>query len=57
LRAKMGAAGQNGIAKVPIPATSHKFGKKDDHISASNPFGYSQDDQDHYWYVNTKLSQ
>jgi len=37
-----------GIANVPIPTTANKFGKKDD-VSERNPFGYSQDDEDHYW--------
>lgn len=49
LRAKMGGS-QNGIAKVPLPTTGAKFGRKDERQD-SNPFGYSQDDEEHYWYV------
>lgn len=51
LRAKMGtvSGGSKGIAKVPLPKSGNKFGKADSHDS--NPFGYSQEDEDHYWYV------
>jgi len=45
LRAKTG--GSKGIAAVPLPSTSNKYGRADQY--ESNPFGYSQDDQDHYW--------
>jgi hypothetical protein len=49
LRAKMGTAsdGSRGIAKVPMPNTANKFGKADKY--EGNPFGYSQEDEDHYW--------
>lgn len=46
LRAKMGMASKEKPA-VPIPKTGNKYGKVDQY--ESNPFGYSQDDQDHYW--------
>lgn len=51
LKAKMG--GSEDIAKVPIPTTSNKFGKRNDHHE-SNPFGYAADDEDHYWYVRRR---
>lgn len=44
LRAKMGAAPN---VSMPVPKTGSKYGKVDQH--ESNPFGYAQDDQDHYW--------
>jgi EH domain-containing protein 1 len=49
LRAKMGtnSGGSKGIAKVPIPKTGNKFGKADAY--EGNPFGYAQEDEDHYW--------
>jgi GTPase SAR1 family protein len=49
LRAKMGTAsgGSAGMANVPIPKTHNKFGKQDRY--ESNPFGFSADDEDHYW--------
>lgn len=47
LRAKMGGS-QNGIAKVPLPTTANKFGKKSDAVE-NNPFGFAQDDADRYW--------
>mmetsp|Transcript_16820 Transcript_16820/g.29363 ORF Transcript_16820/g.29363 Transcript_16820/m.29363 type:complete len:568 (+) Transcript_16820:54-1757(+) len=49
LRAKMGAAsgGSKGMANVPVPVTAAKYGKQDAH--ESNPFGYSQEDEDRYW--------
>jgi hypothetical protein len=49
LRAKMGS-GVGGPAKnlsMPIPKTGNKYGKVDQY--ESNPFGYSQDDPEHYW--------
>lgn len=51
LRAKMGTAsgGSKGMASMPLPNSANKFGKATGH--ESNPFGYSQDDADHYWYV------
>lgn len=45
LRAKMGS--NPSAAAVPIPNTGNKYGKVDQY--ESNPFGYSQDDQAHYW--------
>ncbi|KAL3912192.1 MAG: hypothetical protein SGILL_006982 [Bacillariaceae sp.] len=49
LRAKMGmsSGGSRGMASVPVPKTAAKFGKQDQY--ESNPFGYSQEDEDHYW--------
>ncbi|KAG7364564.1 cytoskeletal-regulatory complex EF hand domain containing protein [Nitzschia inconspicua] len=49
LRAKMGGAvgGGQGIVSVPIPKTAAKYGKQEQFDG--NPFGYSQEDQDHYW--------
>ena len=47
LRAKMGT-GATHAATVPVPTLNTKFGKKADQFEA-NPFGYSEEDQDHYW--------
>ena len=49
LRAKMGggAAGGRNAVNVPIPKTGNKYGKADQY--ESNPFGYAQDDQTHFW--------
>lgn len=48
LRAKMGGAvGPSKNMPMPIPKTGNKYGKVDQY--ESNPFGYSQDDADHYW--------
>jgi len=46
LRSKMGGA--PSMAKVPIPQTGAKFGKRKEDYE-SNPFGVSQDNKDHYW--------
>jgi hypothetical protein len=54
LRVKMGDS-SNGIAKVPIPTNANKFGKKADTVE-NNPFGFSQDDSDRYWYVVSDAS-
>jgi GTPase SAR1 family protein len=47
LRAKMGSATGGPSGFVPVPKTAAKFGKKDQF--ESNPFGFAQDDEDHYW--------
>eukprot|EP00429_Kryptoperidinium_foliaceum_P006789 CAMPEP_0176020954 /NCGR_PEP_ID=MMETSP0120_2-20121206/10165_1 /TAXON_ID=160619 /ORGANISM="Kryptoperidinium foliaceum, Strain CCMP 1326" /LENGTH=559 /DNA_ID=CAMNT_0017354063 /DNA_START=16 /DNA_END=1692 /DNA_ORIENTATION=- len=49
LRAKMGGAiGANkNVSAMPVPKTGTKYGKAESY--ESNPFGYGQDDQDHYW--------
>jgi len=47
LRAKMGV-GSPAMATVPVPNTGNKYGKQDTNYE-SNPFGYSQEDTDHYW--------
>jgi hypothetical protein len=47
LRAKMGSAGPSA-STVPVPAMHAKFGKKAEQTE-SNPFGFAEDDQDHYW--------
>ena len=47
LRAKMGANAHTSMANVPIPNTGNKYGKSDKY--ESNPFGYSQEDEAHYW--------
>ncbi len=49
LRLKMGAVsgGSRGMSSVPIPTTAAKFGKQVQY--ESNPFGFSQEDEDHYW--------
>ncbi|CAB9522341.1 EH domain-containing protein [Seminavis robusta] len=47
LRAKMGSGNPNS-SNVPVPTMNAKFGKKADAID-NNPFGYSEEDQDHYW--------
>eukprot|EP00934_Nitzschia_sp_Nitz4_P008311 Nitzschia sp. Nitz4//scaffold239_size30010//9072//11208//NITZ4_008011-RA/size30010-snap-gene-0.34-mRNA-1//1//CDS//3329543565//8301//frame0 len=46
LRAKMGTATRSG-STVPIPKTGNKYGKAEQ--MDSNPFGYDQSDEDHYW--------
>jgi EH domain-containing protein 1 len=46
LRVKMGQ--ENGIPTVPIPTTANKFGRADDSNNA-NPFGFDQNDEDHFW--------
>ena len=48
LRAKMGNASNQ--TSVPIPVTTNKFGKKEA-ANDSNPFGYDEKDEEHYWYV------
>eukprot|EP00980_Cylindrotheca_fusiformis_P003790 scaffold834_cov123-Cylindrotheca_fusiformis.AAC.37 len=45
LRAKMGTV--PAMSNVPIPKTGNKYGKQDQ--SESNPFGYAQEDEAHYW--------
>jgi hypothetical protein len=47
LRAKMGS-GNPSAATVPVPTLNSKFGKKVAEVQ-SNPFGFGEDDQDHYW--------
>jgi hypothetical protein len=47
LRAKMGS-GNPSAATVPVPTLNSKFGKKVAEVQ-SNPFGFAEDDQDHYW--------
>lgn len=47
LRSKMAGMDIN-TPTVPIPTTSNKYGKKDAQPS-SNPFGFSEDDEEHYW--------
>lgn len=50
LRAKMGGgagAMHQQVPSVPIPKTGNKYGKAES--QEGNPFGYSQDDQEHYW--------
>lgn len=47
LRAKMGT-GNASASNVPVPTMNAKFGKKVDE-SGNNPFGFGEDDQDHYW--------
>lgn len=46
LKAKMGM----GNASVPVPVSAGKYGKKDE-ADETNPFGFSTDDEQHYWYV------
>lgn len=49
LKAKMAASTISGNnAPVPLPTRGDKFGKKPDE-NESNPFGYAEDDSDHYW--------
>lgn len=49
LRAKMDAQDASASnAYVPIPTRASKFGKKTND-GESNPFGYDEDDEDHYW--------
>jgi len=46
LRAKMGDQATN--APVPVPSRTTKFGKSNNE-EAMNPFGFSVEDEDHYW--------
>lgn len=50
LRVKMGSAAVSGAraGAVPMPTRTAKFGKNDQ-SGASNPFGFSQEDEDNYW--------
>ena len=48
LKAKMGM----GTASVPVPMAATKFGKSAQ-ADETNPFGYSADDEKHYWCVCT----
>jgi hypothetical protein len=50
LRAKMGSSTGQSTSHVPVPPTSAKYGRSQDEHTA-NPFGYAEDDQDHYWCV------
>lgn len=52
LRVKMGSAAVSGAraGAVPMPTRTAKFGKNDQ-SGASNPFGFSQEDEDNYWLV------
>ena len=36
---------------VPIPSTDGKFGKKAA-SNESNPFGFAESDETHFWYVS-----
>lgn len=47
LRAKMGSNSSTSAA-VPVPSMNAKFGKKADDPGI-NPFGFGEEDQDHYW--------
>lgn len=47
LRAKMGTGNPNAT-NVPVPTLNSKFGKQRDETE-NNPFGFAEDDQDHYW--------
>jgi Domain of unknown function (DUF5600) len=48
LRAKMNEA----HISVPIPSTGGKFGKAAA-TNESNPFGFAESDESHFWYVPT----
>jgi hypothetical protein len=48
LRAKMSS--EQKAAPVPIPDATAKFGRQSK-TNESNPFGYDEKDEDHYWYV------
>ena len=37
-------------AAVPVPTTAGKFGKKEG-TNESNPFGFDESDETHYWCV------
>jgi hypothetical protein len=41
------SGGSKGIANVPIPKSASKFGRAEEY--EANPFGFAQDDEDHYW--------
>jgi hypothetical protein len=45
LKAKMG---MGGTASVPVPVANNKFGTADT-ADETNPFGYSADNETHYW--------
>jgi len=47
IRAKMGTGGVTA-GHVPVPTMNAKFGRKSEQ-QESNPFGYSEEDSDHYW--------
>lgn len=47
LRAKMGH-GAGSSSNVPVPTMNAKFGKKAEEFE-NNPFGFGEDDEDHYW--------
>jgi hypothetical protein len=47
LRAKLGVGGK-GIANVPMPTASGKFGRKEESLE-SNPFGFAEEDEDRFW--------
>jgi hypothetical protein len=36
---------------VPIPSTEGKFGKPTSATNESNPFGFAETDETHFWYV------
>jgi len=48
LRAKMASSNLSTNVNVPVPTRSDKFGKRSNQHE-SNPFGYGQDDEDHFW--------
>ena len=47
LRAKMGT-GNDVSSNVPVPTMNSKFGKKIEEFE-NNPFGFAEDNEDHYW--------
>eukprot|EP01082_Thalassiosira_pseudonana_P009812 g8723.t1 g8723 contig33:72834-74534(+) len=48
LRAKLTDSGMGSSSvNIPLPTRASKFGKSD--AGASNPFGFSEEDEDNYW--------
>ena len=40
--------GNASASNVPVPTMNAKFGKKADEVG-NNPFGFGEDNEDHYW--------
>lgn len=58
LRQKMGTATVKNpeAANVPVPNRADKFGKNTD-MDAANPFGFGQEDETNYWYVDVDVDK
>ena len=40
--------GNDVSSNVPVPTMNSKFGKKIEEFE-NNPFGFAEDNEDHYW--------